>query len=251
MTPPGWGTGPACYLVNSSSISTTSVTVQVPASVGPSGSQYYSISYMQFNTDPNSEYSSSGFGYSSTFTFSGGTGAWSDYEKSGHSVFSADDLPCTAYDCARQCLQKYYPADVSEDDMTGYKSAYGCYKACPGVSVPSWDDVISGGENGGDSSTVTGMVTANGGVSSTVSVQSVTKTASTTLSTATGTTATQSTANASNASKTSSGSAGASIVGSSAASSTATHTSGSRQNYAATVSVFASSVFAIIVMSGL
>jgi hypothetical protein len=37
IAPPGWGSGPACYLANTSAITTTSLTVQIPASVGPSG----------------------------------------------------------------------------------------------------------------------------------------------------------------------------------------------------------------------
>ena len=127
ITVPGWGSGPSCEseisvflrydklysqfpfrtgtLVSSSSISTTDFTVTIPATVGPSGS-YYSISTIEMNSDPSRD-RPSGFQYSDGFNFTGGAGQWSQYELSGHSIGDADSIPCTAYDCARQCMQKY------------------------------------------------------------------------------------------------------------------------------------------------
>lgn len=178
---------------------------------------------------------------------------WSDYEKSGHTVANADDLPCTAYDCARQCSQKYYPADVSdsETDLSGYKSQYECVAACPGVNIPTWDEIMSEGD-GGSSSSVTGFATTQGIASSTSSTRaaSATKTSSTTLSTATGTAAGQGTASSSSTtSKTSSGTTGgtAASATTSSASSTATHASGSTQNVAGSVSfIFGGALAAMV-----
>lgn len=151
LTPPGWGSGPACYLVNTSAINTTSLTVQIPASVGPSdpSSQGYSIATMEFNKAPNAESGPSGFEYSNGFDFVGGTGKWSDYELAGYGVAEIDYLPCSAYDCARQCAQKYYPDNVSSQSATAYEPTYDCIAACPGVSYPPFYFLYGSGSGGG------------------------------------------------------------------------------------------------------
>lgn len=178
---------------------------------------------------------------------------WTDYEKSGHTVANADDLPCTAYGCARQCSQKYYPADVSDSntDLSGYKSQYECVAACPGVNIPSWDEVMSGGD-GGSSSSVTGFVTTQGIASSTANTRaaSATKTSSTILSTATGTAAGQGTiSSSSTASRTSSSTKGgtAASATTSSASSTATHSSGSTRNFARSLPFLFGGVLAVMI----
>lgn len=173
LTPPGWGSGPACYLVNSSAINVTSLTFQIPASVGPSDSlsQGYAIATIEFNQDPNANNGPSGFEYSNYFDFVGGTGKWSEYELAGYVVGIIDLLPCSAYDCARQCSQKYYPGNVNGNSASAYKPTYDCIAACQGVSYPPFDSIYggSGGGSGGSSSgssigpTVTTSLAAAGG----------------------------------------------------------------------------------------
>ncbi|TKA68382.1 hypothetical protein B0A49_07076 [Cryomyces minteri] len=139
-TPSGWGTGVSCYLVNSTSTSTTTLSITIPVSIGPSGS-YYSIGIA-------SPPGSSSYTYSPTFSLTGASGNISAYEAhlNGSPLWNADDMPCAAYDCARQCAQKYYPADTTDagaaSDMTT------CIKACPGVT-PQPTSTSSSSSTGG------------------------------------------------------------------------------------------------------
>ncbi|MCJ1228564.1 hypothetical protein MMC12_005225 [Toensbergia leucococca] len=130
ITVPGWGSGPSCTLVSSSSISTTDFTVTIPATVGPSGS-YYSISTIEMNSDPSRD-RPSGFQYSDGFNFTGGAGQWSQYELSGHSIGDADSIPCTAYDY-----------DVGDSESAN-DNAYNCMLQCPGVTPEPSDGDDSG-----------------------------------------------------------------------------------------------------------
>ncbi|KAM0283168.1 hypothetical protein ACHAQH_002650 [Verticillium albo-atrum] len=149
-TPPGWGSGPACYLVNATAIDETIVKVTIPASVVPDGSDLM-ISTMEFNDDPSLD-GPSGFQYSDEFTLEGGKGEWSKPELEGMGVGDADSIPCEAYACARDCTAKFYPDN--KEDESAYQKTYECTAKCPGVDYPAWDslpgadDVPS--EEGGD-----------------------------------------------------------------------------------------------------
>ena len=107
----------------------------IPASVGESGA-YYSLATVAFYSDSDEEYEEddTGYEYSNIFSLSGGTGEWSEYELGGYVIGSPDTIPCTAYDCARQCSQKYYPADVGESGGAAAQ-AQECINQCPGVTV--------------------------------------------------------------------------------------------------------------------
>ena len=155
VSPPGWGSNPVCVLINGSDISTTDFTVKVPASVGPSGSNYTLVT-MEYNSDLNAD-GPSGFEYADDFTLTGGTGVWSAFEtdpKGPRGLGDPDAIPCSAYDCARQCNQKFYPENFSGDDMTANKNTYECVAACPGVTYAAWDSNIAdtGGDEDEDSS---------------------------------------------------------------------------------------------------
>ncbi|KAH9826506.1 hypothetical protein Tdes44962_MAKER00469 [Teratosphaeria destructans] len=118
-------TGPTCYLMNSTDL-TSPVNLSIPASVGPSAS-YYSIAVADITT-------SQGATYSNRFNFTGGTGNYTDYENhlGGAAFWNADDLPCSSYECARQCAQASYPDDLT--DTTAYDTMKSCILKCPGVS---------------------------------------------------------------------------------------------------------------------
>ncbi|KAI9664976.1 MAG: hypothetical protein M1821_006424 [Bathelium mastoideum] len=124
-TVPGYAEGLSCYLINSTIIPYSGITVNIPACVGPSAPNYYSIAVQAPCADPI---------YSAQFDFLGGNGTITDYERSlgGAPLWFAAQLPCTAYDCARRCAQQGYPADLSGDGA--YANMTGCIKACPGVS---------------------------------------------------------------------------------------------------------------------
>jgi hypothetical protein len=136
ITPPGWHgfPNPSCYLINSSKIDVTDFDVDIPAAVGPSGSTY-SLVTLEYHEDPN-DGSPSGYLYSGAFDLTAATGYWSQYELFGHrSLGDPDHIPCSAYECARNCNQKYYPANLN--DVNAYENTYECVIACPGVTP--WD----------------------------------------------------------------------------------------------------------------
>jgi hypothetical protein len=138
ITAPGFDLVPACYLVNSSAINTTSLSFEIPASVGPDGSSY-SIATMEFNQNPYASGPSS-YEYSNSFILTNATGSWTAAELAGKTVGEPDNVPCTAYNCARNCTQTFYSAN--NDTAAGTKSTYECTAACPGVTYESWVDLL-------------------------------------------------------------------------------------------------------------
>ena len=144
MSVPGWGSEPSCYLVNSSAIATTQLTFQIPASVGPDASSY-SIATMEFNQNPYAG-GHSGYEYSNDFAFTNGTGKWTAAELAGQKVADPNNVPCSAYNCARNCSQAFYPANVN--NTNAYKSTYECTAACPGVTYVSWAELQAESGNG-------------------------------------------------------------------------------------------------------
>lgn len=161
-TPPGWGTGPACYLINYTAIDTSGMTfdVTVPASALADGSDA-SLSYSFISEDG---YSSDSYSYSNDFTLEGGTGDWSALELNGWQISSPDYCPCSAMECSRECSDKYYSdgdltADADSDTISeNYLDWYNCLSACPGTSYPELD--TSDSDGGDDSSTSTGLQTS-------------------------------------------------------------------------------------------
>jgi hypothetical protein len=142
VSPPGWGLNPVCWLANQTSVDVTAVKVTVPASVGPAGDNY-TLSVMEYNTDPDAESSASGFSYTGEFALEGATGEFSAYETDPSGPWSlgdADRIPCSAYDCVRQCASKYYPADIPSDDgdLAAIKDQYLCGAKCPGTTFEPW-----------------------------------------------------------------------------------------------------------------
>ncbi|RMY99928.1 hypothetical protein D0862_06931 [Hortaea werneckii] len=97
--------GPTCYLQNSTTLSSP-INVSIPSDVGPSG-DYYSIAISDLSTSQSATYS-------------------------GASFWSADDLPCSAYPCARQCAMASYPDDLTDQDA--YDTMKECINDCSGVS---------------------------------------------------------------------------------------------------------------------
>jgi len=94
--------------------------------VGPSAG-YYSIGIADLST-------SQGATYSNKFNLTGGTGNYTEYEThlGGAPFWDADALPCSSYECARQCAQAGYPNDLTDD--SSYQTMRQCILQCPGVS---------------------------------------------------------------------------------------------------------------------
>jgi len=81
------------------------------------------------------------------FTLEGGVGVLSSYKYPpglgiGALNLSPNGMPCTAYDCARQCYSQYYPANVdNQDGFCARRASYECAATCPGVSFPEWNSL--------------------------------------------------------------------------------------------------------------
>ncbi|KAI7152866.1 hypothetical protein KC349_g8732 [Hortaea werneckii] len=117
--------GPTCYLQNSTTLSSPA-NISIPSDVGPSA-DYYSIAISVLSTSQSAT-------YSNMFNFTGGTGNYTAYENNlgGASFWSADDLPCSAYPCARECAMASYPDDLTDQDA--YDTMKECINDCSGVS---------------------------------------------------------------------------------------------------------------------
>ncbi|EME45092.1 hypothetical protein DOTSEDRAFT_43502 [Dothistroma septosporum NZE10] len=150
--------GPTCYLVNSTTLN-ESVNVTIPASVGPTAN-YYSIAIADITTGQAAT-------FSNRFNLTGATGEYSDYEDhlGGSPFWSADDLPCSAYQCARQCAQDSYPEDLTETNA--YNTMKKCILGCKGVTAAeSQTAPAHASSTSGPTATITGMmavITMSGG----------------------------------------------------------------------------------------
>jgi hypothetical protein len=130
---------PSCYLVNATSISTTSVNLTIPETVGPDGTAYH-IATLEYSTHSHPPPPSS-YEYTPIFTLYNTTSSWSPADLDGDFPPFPDLLPCTAYDCARQCLaSSNFPANVNGTEA-GFATTYNCMAACPNVTYPSWESV--------------------------------------------------------------------------------------------------------------
>lgn len=195
LTPPGWGTGPVCWVVNYTDPSSASqVDVTVPAAAAPDGS-VLSLSY-SFVDDQG--YSSATYGYSNDFTLQGGSGNWSAMELNGYGISSPDYCPCTSLQCARDCSDKYYPSgelslnEQNDIDEDVYLAWYDCVSTCPGTTYPAYDE--SDGDDDGDDGNGDGIQT------STQTAASASATSSSSSSTSTTTSSSRSTVSATSSS---------------------------------------------------
>jgi len=179
ITPPGWAEGPTCYLVNSSAIAVTTQSVEIPASIGENG-EHYAIVAMEFNQDPDA-LGPSQFEYSGEFTLTNGTGQWSQYELYGAEIGNPNYLPCSAYNCARTCAQKFYPDNTDTTNATAYETTYNCIANCTGTSFPSWAAMVNATETATSTTTFQFFTTTT--TRSTSSKSSATSTTSTRTST--------------------------------------------------------------------
>lgn len=127
LTPPGWGTGPVCWLSFSEDLDTTQVNVTIPADVAPDETRIrISESLMKKGAE-----NVNGYSYSNSVTFLGGNGTWSQRELDGWEIGDANKLSCWAYGCARRCREKYYTGDESQSSNgTGDAEGDACVKQC-------------------------------------------------------------------------------------------------------------------------
>lgn len=130
---------PSCYLINSSSITTSALNLTIPSSVGPDGTAYH-IATLEYSTVRPHPPPPSSYELSPIFTLYNTTSSWSPADLAGAYPPFPDLLPCDAYDCARQCLASGFPQNVNGTEA-GFADTYRCMAACPGVDYPSWKEV--------------------------------------------------------------------------------------------------------------
>lgn len=130
---------PACWLVNSTDIDVDTLSITIPADIGPSG-PYYTIAVTYLTADGDEDFMFT----DGDFDLEGGTAQWSPAEKLGTAFGDDTVIPCTSYNCVRNCtlvvdfdnLPNITPAAAEAQT----KSAYECMAACPGVNIPSWNE---------------------------------------------------------------------------------------------------------------
>lgn len=121
----------------------------IPAGVGPTAN-YYSIAIADLSTNQAST-------FSNRFNLTGANGNYTQYEDSlgGSPFWSADDLPCSAYPCARKCAQASYPDDLTSN--SAYNTMKKCILACNGVTnAESQTAPAHASTSSGPSKTMTG-----------------------------------------------------------------------------------------------
>lgn len=134
-----------CYLISSTPINSTVVTVQIPPDMGDTG-DFYRIGAQPFNQNPNNKPGSPSRGallQSSSFHLE----ATNDGPATPDTVFVdyANFTPCTSYNCVRKCVQFYYVSNSSNPgDPCNLSTSYECASKCPDCSFPSWEALYPG-----------------------------------------------------------------------------------------------------------
>ncbi|KAI4728567.1 hypothetical protein E4T49_03638 [Aureobasidium sp. EXF-10728] len=163
-TPPGYAGGQSCYLKNMTSTDITAVNLTIPANFGPNG-DFYSISTRDLSdSDTDASYV-----FSNAFNLTGASGNYSEYENklNGAPLWDANSLPCTAYDCARNCAQDSYPKDMIPGS-DAFNTMRACIMKCPGVeketktsSAASSTATVTKSGSSGSSAKATGTSTGD------------------------------------------------------------------------------------------
>ena len=140
------GNGPSCLLMSSVTMGTAGIAGKVPSDVGEDGA-YYAIGVQPFNQNPNNRTvnnSSTGIvQYSDPFTLTDTNGTWAQFERDGRSPGYAEFISCRAYNCVRNCYNRSYPGDWTDDPCGSWQEkAYNCFAECPNTIMPNWPDEI-------------------------------------------------------------------------------------------------------------
>ncbi|KAH7259704.1 uncharacterized protein BKA55DRAFT_563074 [Fusarium redolens] len=139
LTPPGWGTGPVCWLAKEVDLDVTQVNVTIPADAAPDQSRIRISTALLKKGAPRGM----GFSYSSRTTLVGANATWSQKELDGRNHIDAEEVSCWAYGCARTCQVTYYTTKDEEDGPIGDK-AYACVKQCAKDLNPRSDGAMNG-----------------------------------------------------------------------------------------------------------
>ncbi|KAI8717333.1 hypothetical protein NCS52_00808600 [Fusarium sp. LHS14.1] len=127
LEPPGWGSGPVCWLAWSVPLDTDRVNITIPADAAPDKSRIrISASlYKRGQSHVN------GYSYSSRTTLLGANGTWSQRELDGWDSSEENRISCWAYGCTRRCHMKYYTGDKTRySDGSSEKDLDACVDQC-------------------------------------------------------------------------------------------------------------------------
>ncbi|KAF4340658.1 hypothetical protein FBEOM_5442 [Fusarium beomiforme] len=138
LSPPGWGTGPVCWLAYQVDLDTTHVNITIPADAAPDKTRIRLSTALIKKGKPRSM----GFSYSGRTTLDGANGTWSRKQLEGRNLIDQDELSCWAYGCAKTCYDTYYAPKGEEDGPIGDK-AYACAKQCAKDLNPKNDGALN------------------------------------------------------------------------------------------------------------
>ncbi|CZT50040.1 uncharacterized protein RSE6_10960 [Rhynchosporium secalis] len=138
----------SCYLISSSPISTVKQTVQIPAPVGPSEIQKaYWINVVFFNESQFAVDKATGYRVFDSTLNRVNLSIDQVTEGPGFSLQGQDNVPCSAYDCARNCTATHHQHPLVDDpDLKNGKwpsfveETYRCIQRCPGVTYIDIED---------------------------------------------------------------------------------------------------------------
>ncbi|PVH76708.1 hypothetical protein DL98DRAFT_517798 [Cadophora sp. DSE1049] len=157
---------PSCYLAKAIPITSANPTLQIPPTVGTDGAKYAMVVEAYKAAQVLVE-SGSGYEYreetdseirewpTEVFSVTGGTGKWTESEL--QTVLSLGyidpiNVPCTAWDCARNCTSAY-AGDKStirimgNDYPTSWRDSWNCIGECPGTTYPAFHVLFGLDEN--------------------------------------------------------------------------------------------------------
>ncbi|KAF4999837.1 hypothetical protein FGRMN_2217 [Fusarium graminum] len=140
LTPPGWGTGPVCWLEYMVDLDTTQVNITIPPDVAPDKSRIRLSTALYKKGDKRTQ----GFSYSSTSLLLGGNGTWSQRELDGWVIADDEEISCWALACARSCQNQYYTGDKTRySDEKGDGKATACVNQCAKDVDPRYSGAVN------------------------------------------------------------------------------------------------------------
>ena len=139
LTPPGWGTGPSCWLQYLIPVAETQVNITIPPDVVPDKTRIRLSTVLVNSKRPRNP--TTGFDYSGRSIILGANGTWGKAELDGRSMGNADEVSCVAYSCVRDCYDQYWKGD--KDDDTFYEKSHACSQACTKDLNPSLSNAVS------------------------------------------------------------------------------------------------------------
>ncbi|QPC71741.1 hypothetical protein HYE68_002493 [Fusarium pseudograminearum] len=133
LTPPGWGTGPVCWLQWLVPLYETQVNITIPPDAAPDGARIMLSTCLTSAKKGGKRIT--GWDYSGRTMISGSNATWSQAELDGRNMGDQDEVSCEAYGCVRSCYDQFYKGDSDDEEYS--RKSYACWKACARDLNPS------------------------------------------------------------------------------------------------------------------